>query len=314
MFWDRYCEICKKQGVKPSKLAYELGMSRAGVNRWLNGAIPRKSMLEKIASSMEIPVAALIYDEYPYPEKLPETESPYPYNLYEAITERPYYGIIRDECMEQAVSTLTERAQDVIHMYYRDLLSQSKIGEKFGISGNRISQLRTRALRMLRHPSRMKMIKGKYATFEEVDEYAKSKLTKLEEQEEKLKIQTEELKKQSSQIIAEQIELENIIKCIRRNGRSLEDCAEQLEGLALHNIVIKNGMSDTLPIEELDFSARAYNCLKRAGIKTVGDIVATGIEGLMKVRNFGKLSYDEVIDKMAELGYRLPSYEEAEDV
>ena len=160
----------------------------------------------------------------------------------------------------------------------------------------------------------MKIIKGKYASFEEVDEYAKIKLAGLEEQEEKLKEEIEKFKEQRSQIIFEKTKLENIINCIRRNNKSLEDCAERLEGLALYNIVIKNGMSDAMPIEELDLSVRSYNCLKRAGIMTVGDIAAAGRDGLMKLRNLGKLSYDEVIDKMTELGYQLTSEAENEDV
>ena len=63
-------------------------------------------------------------------------------------------------------------------------------------------------------------------------------------------------------------------------------------------------MTKTLetPIEEVEFSVRAYNCLKRAGIHTVQDLVNKKEVELTKIRNLGKKSLKEVIDKVAELG------------
>lgn len=59
------------------------------------------------------------------------------------------------------------------------------------------------------------------------------------------------------------------------------------------------------PIEELELSARSFNCLKRAGIQTVGDLVEKTEEELSKVRNMGKKSLEEVKAKLAELGLAL---------
>ncbi len=56
------------------------------------------------------------------------------------------------------------------------------------------------------------------------------------------------------------------------------------------------------PIEEVEFSVRAYNCLKRAGIHTVQDLVEKKEVEVTKIRNLGKKSLKEVIDKVAELG------------
>ena len=55
-------------------------------------------------------------------------------------------------------------------------------------------------------------------------------------------------------------------------------------------------------IEELEFSVRSFNCLKRAGINTVGDLVNKSPEEMMRVRNLGKKSLEEVISKLAEYG------------
>lgn len=58
-------------------------------------------------------------------------------------------------------------------------------------------------------------------------------------------------------------------------------------------------------IEELDMSVRSFNCLKRAGIDTVKDLVNKTEEDMIKVRNLGKKSLDEVIQKLHSLGLEL---------
>jgi len=57
-------------------------------------------------------------------------------------------------------------------------------------------------------------------------------------------------------------------------------------------------------IDDLDFSVRAYNCLKRAGINTLGDLTEKSELEMMKIRNLGKKSLKEVIDKIKEMGLR----------
>ena len=59
------------------------------------------------------------------------------------------------------------------------------------------------------------------------------------------------------------------------------------------------------PIEELDFSVRAYNCLKRAGVQTLQDLVNKSDAEVMKIRNLGKKSLKEVLDKVKELDLNL---------
>lgn len=59
------------------------------------------------------------------------------------------------------------------------------------------------------------------------------------------------------------------------------------------------------PIEELDFSVRAYNCLKRAGVHTLQDLVNKSDAEVMKIRNLGKKSLKEVLDKVKELDLNL---------
>lgn len=65
-----------------------------------------------------------------------------------------------------------------------------------------------------------------------------------------------------------------------------------------------------MTIEELDLSVRSYNCLKRAGINTVEDLARKSEEDMMKVRNLGRKSLEEVINKMNGLGLNLKKEED----
>ena len=60
-----------------------------------------------------------------------------------------------------------------------------------------------------------------------------------------------------------------------------------------------------MTIEELDLSVRSFNCLKRAGINTVEDLISKSEEDMMKVRNLGRKSLEEVIFKLDSLGFSL---------
>ena len=60
-----------------------------------------------------------------------------------------------------------------------------------------------------------------------------------------------------------------------------------------------------MTIEELDLSVRSFNCLKRAGINTVEDLINKSEEDMMKVRNLGRKSLEEVVQKMNSLGFNL---------
>ena len=60
-----------------------------------------------------------------------------------------------------------------------------------------------------------------------------------------------------------------------------------------------------MTIEELDLSVRSFNCLKRAGINTVEDLVSKSEDEMMKVRNLGRKSLEEVMAKLDSLGFKL---------
>ena len=77
-----------------------------------------------------------------------------------------------------------------------------------------------------------------------------------------------------------------------------------------------NEKINRMNIDELELSVRSYSCLKSAGITTVGELRSKSSEDMMKVRNLGRKSLEEVIAKMRELGIDdfLPRYYDREGI
>src|SRR5665648_1145651 len=87
-------------------------------------------------------------------------------------------------------------------------------------------------------------------------------------------------------------------------ARELNTAAEGIEiGPSPTDAALAADMA--LPIEDLDLTVRSYNCLKREGIHTVGELVARSEADLMDIRNFGAKSIDEVKAKLVEMGLNL---------
>jgi DNA-directed RNA polymerase subunit alpha len=82
-----------------------------------------------------------------------------------------------------------------------------------------------------------------------------------------------------------------------------EDAVAAMLGPAPEDMAQASTMA--LPIEEMDLSVRSYNCLKREGIGTVGDLIQRTEQDLLDIRNFGQKSIDEVKAKLAEMGLGL---------
>ena len=101
-------------------------------------------------------------------------------------------------------------------------------------------------------------------------------------------------------------------KILNRQLNHFVDLSEEIEGTE-----IMDSQEDTekekvleMTIEELDLSVRAFNCLKRAGVDTVADLIGKSQEDMMKVRNLGKKSLEEVLNKLESLGFTLSSEED----
>ena len=89
----------------------------------------------------------------------------------------------------------------------------------------------------------------------------------------------------------------------------LSDEARETETMIVKNDDSKGKILE-MTIEELDLSVRSFNCLKRAGINTVEDLINKSEEDMMKVRNLGRKSLEEVVWKLASLGFSLRKEDE----
>lgn len=91
---------------------------------------------------------------------------------------------------------------------------------------------------------------------------------------------------------------ERYYRCYVTNFNANEEIQEIFVGFSMSD-------PDENKIEDLDFSVRSYNCLKRAGFNTCGDIVSriTTYDNLLRIRNLGKIGADEVIEKIRDEGF-----------
>ena len=89
----------------------------------------------------------------------------------------------------------------------------------------------------------------------------------------------------------------------------LDDTADSLE-IMIEKEEDQKEKALEMTIEELELSVRSFNCLKRASINTVEELTERTEEDMMKVRNLGKKSLDEVKNKLEELGLSLKPSDE----
>lgn len=90
----------------------------------------------------------------------------------------------------------------------------------------------------------------------------------------------------------------------------LSEAGDNLQVLATKETDANEKTLLVMSIDELELSVRSYNCLKRAGINTVQELVGKTPEEMMKVRNLGKKSLDEVLAKLKDLGLQLSPSDE----
>lgn len=103
---------------------------------------------------------------------------------------------------------------------------------------------------------------------------------------------------------------EEMVLVLATKNLYFSDCDEIMR-LDLQSYIQKSHPKAlSITIEELDFSIRTFNWLKRAGIKTVADLVNRTEEDIRRIRNFGRKSFEEVVQKLSEFGLSLKPDEE----
>lgn len=184
--------------------------------------------------------------------KMKSVKEPYPKNLILSIQVTAVHEIqlpiedITDDIkagLDYALSTLSEREQEIVRLRYQERLPLREIGLAIGVTTERIRSLGDRILRKLREPRVLGYIKyGKYGY---------------------------------EALVAQ-----------REEERWKADVSNQLQ----------------MNLEELDLTIRSFNCLKKRGCNTVGDIVKLTEEEIIETKNLGRKSMIEIAEKLRSIG------------
>ena len=211
------------------------------------------------------------------------SSSGWPYNLVDDIFEAREYSdgewklTDRTMCSEEdlikgieyVMKDLTDRERECVYKYYRDGRTLRDIGKDYDVTTERIRQVLSRARRRLRNPARVKYITKGYRIASQ-DVYNKYKAMVLEE-----------IKR--AQVDAWEISHKEAEK-LRLNAEA-EKAQEMLR----------------TDIGDLDISVRSYNCLKRAGVNTLGELMEVRHD-LKKIRNLGTKCEWELLEVLRGRG------------
>lgn len=202
-----------------------------------------------------------------------------------------------EDALWDTVSSLTAKESEIMRMYYGGpghdrVRTFQEIGQELDVTKSTVSAAHAKALRKLRHPARLKQ------AFPMLDETGLATV------------------RASEQALADAARALSAAADRYRRAGDMRDAAFRLDHprqdddparlLETADALLRPEPKeevpvDRLPIEELDLSVRSYNCCKRARLDTVGDIVRTGMSGLMQVRNLGAKNMDEIAQKIYRL-------------
>ena len=193
-----------------------------------------------------------------------EVSSLYPFSMIYEITETKEPIMLSLETITNAlVSTLNERERRILEMHYRDGMTLENIGAREGVSKERIRQLLAKAVRKMKNPRFIK----------------------------KMEVMPK----------SDYIELETKYKALLAEYEGL---LAEYEG-SKEEPVVETGAEKSIrhtPIEKLELSIRAYNCLKRAKKDTIGDVMDMTFTEMLHIRNLGRRSAEEIANRLADMG------------
>ena len=211
-------------------------------------------------------------------------ENDWPYNLLEAIGMNPddpldHMSTESELELAMCMSRLTDREKLVIRERYFKQQTLKEVGKVIGTAQERARQIEAKAVRKLRHPYSASGIILRHGAKAFIDELVEEKV--------KARLQAREAELEEAYLKKMQ-ELEE--------EKKVPDAAEPQNA----------NLNKT--IAELDLSLRAYNCLNRVGVKNVLELMLNcpTEQDLMRVRNLGRKSMDEIIGKVQSLGIKWP--------
>ena len=302
--------LMKKSGVTGPEIASALDVNLSTVNGWRQGRMwPTAENLIKLAElfgvsldylmgrcteqeAEEIKADYKVYfrtrqeDAYlrwlslpknPAPEFPGKAIAPWPYNLLEEVFcdrwEKPL-DPFQEDGLDEALSRLTVRENTMVKLYYESGLTLEAIGQQYSLCRDRVRQIILKAVRKMRHPVRSKLILNGY------DKTGREK--QLRNYEEALSQKQAELEDRERYLAQKDAELTAREKQFTSNLG-----AESFADAVKRQAVLEE------PIENLELSVRAFNCLYKKGFRTLADILAyKGPFGV--IRNLGRGTFAEI--------------------
>lgn len=214
-------------------------------------------------------------------------DAPWPYNLLDDVIMlrqdhrkgnadpdkcwQELLGPDQEAALRYVLSTLTEKEQSFVRAYYEEDKSLEEIGQANGLTRERVRQVLAKAVRKLRHPSRMNLIQYGLEGYEHMTAN----------------------RKRREQLEAEDRELDELEQEIARRRAFLE-CSYPLPQ--------KTDNTGAIPVDMLGLTVRSYNCLKRNNCNTLDDVCKAAKDGkLLKIRNLGRKSLAEILGVVREM-------------
>ena len=205
----------------------------------------------------------------------------WPINLYRAIvyddkvTENNLPADFRGAIEYVLIATLEDRETQILRYRYQMGLTYPAIGDKYGLQGARVRQIHDNTIRKLRHPARLCLLRN--GILEEMKRYREN----------------------CREIFFNQGYREGY-----RNG-SMEARASSLDDLKTEQTNNLDIPIEQAPIDVLETSVRVYNCLRRANICTVGQLLGWSKSEVLRIRNFGRLSLLDLEHRLDNYGLKL---------
>ena len=239
-----------------------------------------------------------------------------------------------EEAIKITFSSLVDREREVLTKYYFEDMSFFDIAKEYRVTTARIQQIVHQGMRMLRHPTRLKYFINGVEYSKRVSEVnlteqekafirdRKQALNEISVLKDKLTHYNDALYNDISTVVSDSnlvVKLkakgyqtvkdliDNLRKDIHDKTFSMEERKELLNCLdyIYHNL---DGGSqeefnfDNIPIEYLDLSLRTFNAVRRAGFDTLGDLANLDYCDLLRIRNLGKKSLDELLLALDKYG------------
>lgn len=191
---------------------------------------------------------------------------------------------------------LYDRELAVLFYRFRERLTLEQVGKIYGVTRDRVRQIESKALRKLRNPRAYRIMKFG------IGWYNKFKEAKNNGYESRYREDIEKMENEYFSIIKDRdrehaVVLYHKVKDYVENNFAV-DLLEQTRGTDTYYPLSEK-------IDCLELSVRSYNCLKRADIQTLEDLMKWPVDEMYKIRNLGRKSTEEVVSKMKGIGYEM---------